>query len=191
MKSALVVALLLTTCQAHAGCTTWATNPCTVKPTSAVTSLFSKIAGEPTEVVEVKADSPTPLLTGYDKDAKRCDLLVNVKIVDVEYKSSPLFKMSVIHEAGHCLALRSGISNIDVPSINDEKIADVFATAWVIQNLPTEADELITALMNERRSNRMISRNYDTLFAIVRTRALIQQYPTADAWSFTLKQFQH
>jgi len=157
---------------------------------SPVTDYFVELTKDegPSVVVEVDADTPTPLMTGYHAKTRQCDLLVN----RARWKpgDSVMWLVMVVHEAGHCKALRAGVTDLDHPSINDERIADTFAVAWIYQNLPADADSIVDQLLDMRRSDRLTNRMYDTLFAIVRTRALIKQYPGADPWAFTIKQFQ-
>ena len=155
---------------------------------AAPTDLFVEITKDtgPSEVVEVIAATPSPLLTGYQSKIRKCDLLVNKGRFD---PVGELAVIEVVHEAGHCLALRNGLTNLDAPNINIEKIADVYAVAWMYYNRKDLYERSVYLLLQQRMENRRRDRLYDTLLAIRWMQKLLPMVPPTDPWELTVRMF--
>jgi len=162
---------------------------CGVAHANPVTDLYGALVQDegPFSIEEVTAQTPSPLLTGYQAKTRKCELLVNTNTFQAT-GSWAIFQ--VVHEVGHCKALRAGVTIIGEPNQNDEAIADMFAVAWMMRNMSELLPDALNQLIEHRKIDRMIDQRYNTFTAIQRALRIYPQFPGADPWAFTIKQFQ-
>lgn len=118
-------------------------------------------AGQAGAVVHVNADTPSPFMIGYLNG--ECQLLVNDK---VEREVGIALLADVVHEAGHCEAIKIGRQKPGEITREGEAFGDVFAIAWISVHRPDQVDEAFMYLMAQRKTSRRISSVYDTLFPL-------------------------
>lgn len=146
------------------------------------TPLDEFLDGGPFEQHEVRAQSPTPYLTGFNTKTRLCLLLRNV---DVQVSEGIGDVVDQAHEAGHCHALRLGLQQIDGPVTQfGEVFGDVFALAWVSKNMPERLGEAQLYLLQHRSMDRQISSAYNTVFMI--RQAMVSLPSTKSPLQFTV-----
>jgi hypothetical protein len=147
--------------------------------------------GGPVEIYSVDTDQPTPFLTGYIPETRTCHLLVNnaaIQPTELEYR------IQVAHEAGHCVALRTGKQTLGDLGISNrrygETFGDIYALAWVFVNEPQNLDEAFRLLSETRKRDLRQDRAYDTLRGMNLAYRLLKSSTTGDPATFTLKLYE-